>query len=355
MNIRQSRFAGRGNILKSLLAVVLWGAMSLGIGSGVYGGGIDLGKRGNAYGLVAQIEMEAGRVFTGIMYVVDSSHTLARDAASSGNFNSPFATIDYAFSRVGTPSAFGANNANLILVMPGHAETIISADQIDHDVAGVAVWGVGNGSERPTLTYTVAAGEYTIGANNAIVGNIRFLSSVTDVLKAVNIEANVTDAKIINCWFGVDSSGTDEFTECIDLTGTNTRTRIEGNTFNMGIGGAVQAIDLDAVCAQVTIRNNTIRGDYSTADISGDTTLSTNILIEDNLLVNGVGGNINGQPAIELLTGTTGVIRNNDIVCDLATMAASIVSDTTLWFENYYNEDIGTGTGALIGLASGDD
>ena len=102
------------------------------------------------------------------------------------------------------------------------------------------------------------------------------------------------------------------------------------------------------------IRRNKIEGDYSTACIVGDTTLSTKIDIDSNLLINGSTGNIGTEPGIELLTGSTGIVRNNYIVCNLATKLAAVVGDTVMLFENYYNEDI-TGTGGLIGTASADD
>ncbi len=344
-------------IARSFLALVLWGGMALGVSSTAFaisGGGIDLSKRGNDYGIFAQIEAKVGRIFTGMLFVVDSSSTLDRNAASSGNFATPFSTINYAIDRAGARTANAnpaANSGSLILVLPGHAESTTTslADYIDADLEGITIWGVGSGADRPTITYGTSTAELTIGANNVTVGNLRLLSSVTDVLKAINVEDSVLDAQIINCWFGVDSSGTDEFTDCINFGGTNTRFVVEGNTMDMGIGGAVAAVHVDDDCAYGTIRNNVIRGDYSTANITGDTTLSTNILIDDNLLVNGVGGNLNAQPAIELLTGTTGIIADNYIVCDVATKVLSIVADTCLNFENYYNEDIGTSTGGLIG------
>lgn len=349
----------RSVITKSLLAFVLWGAIALGAGDSVYAGGIDLSKAANNYGIVAHIERRTGMSFTGMMFVVDSSSTLDRDAASAGNFKTPFSTIDYAIGRASARTANAhpaANSGSLILVLPGHAETIDEADEIDADLAGVTIWGVGTGADSPTFTYTAVAGEFTIGANNVTIGNMRFFSSFPDVLKAVNVEGNFTDPKILDCWFGVDSSGTDEFADCINFEGTNTRFLVEGNTMDMGLGNSVAGVNVDDECSQGTIRNNIIRGDYSTANIAGDTTLSTNILIEDNLLVNGVGGNINGQPAIELLTGTTGIIADNYIVCDLSTKVASIVADACLNFENYYNEDVGTSTGGLIGNpVSGDD
>jgi hypothetical protein len=349
----------KGSIVKSLLSLVLCGGMALFASSAFArsGSGVDLSKSGDNYGIIAQIEEATGHVFTGMIFAVDSSNPLNRDVAANGSFRRPFSTIDYAIGRAGARTANtnpSANSGSLILVLPGHAETITAADQIDADLEGITIWGVGSGADRPTLTYTVAAGEFTIGASNVTVGNIRFVSSVTTVLKAINVEATFTDVRIMNCWFGVEATGTDEFSDCINFASTNSRFVAEGNTMDMGIGGAVSGVHIDAVCSQGTIKNNVIRGDYSTANIVGDTTLSTNLLIEGNLLVNGVGGNINAQPGIELLTGTTGIVRNNDIVCNLTTKLASIAADTVLLFENYYNEDI-TGTGGLIGAVSADD
>ena len=60
------------------------------------------------------------------------------------------------------------------------------------------------------------------------------------------------------------------------------------------------------------------------------------------------------EPGIELLTGTTGIIANNYIATNLATIAASIVADGCWLFENYYSE-VAPETGALIGTASAND
>jgi len=339
-----------------MLAFVMFGGLVFGscsTASAISGGGIDLSKPGNNYGIVNQIELQSGQLFTGMLFVVDSSSTLDRDVASSGNFKSPFSTIDYAIGRASARTANAnpaANSGSLILVLPGHAETINEADEIDIDLAGLTIWGVGSGAARPTLTYTVAAGEVTIGANSVTIGNMRFISSVTDVLKAINVEGSFTYPRIINCEFGVDSAGTDEFLETIYLDGTNTGAVIANNVIDMGLGGATSAIKIDDECTRVTIRENIIRGDYGTANINGIRTASANVLIEDNLLVNGVAGNVNAQPTIELLTGTSGVIRNNSI-SSKTTAVASIASDTTFWFENYFNSDVGgTVTGTVTGF-----
>lgn len=351
----------KGSIVKSLLSLVVCGSMAFFANSAFAksGSGMDLTKLNDNFGIVATIEEATGKVFTGSVFYVDSSSTLDRDVASSGSFRTPFSTIDYAIGRATARTANSnptANSGSLILVGSGHTNTAMSsADEIDVDLAGLTIWGIGSGADRPTLTYTVAAGELTIGANNVTVGNIIFISSVTDVLKAINVETGMTDTRIVNCLFGVDTTGTDEFADCINLSGTNTRALIRGNTMNMGLGGAVAGIHIDDDCVDVTIEDNVIKGDYSTANIVGDTTLSNTILIRDNVLVNGSSGALNAQPGIELLTGSTGIIADNYVAANLATVVASIVADECIRFENYYCEDTGTGTGALIGTASIDD
>jgi len=122
----------------------------------------------------------------------------------------------------------------------------------------------------------------------------------------------------------------------------------------MGLGAAVSAISFTKDTDNTVVRNNIIQGDYSTACINGLTTASTRLLIEKNLLINGGSGDIGTEPGIELVAASTGVIRDNDIVCNLATMIASIVAGNCILFRNYYNEDITTGTGTIMGVASAD-
>jgi len=282
---------------------------------------------------------------TGNTFFVDSG--IGSDGNNGTSPSSPFATIDYAIGRC------TASNGDVIVVAPGHSETITGTD-ITLDVAGITIIGLGKGSLMPRIHFNHANAEISVAADNCTIDGLRFSADVTAVAIGIEIEDGVDYTTVRNCVFDVVATGTDEFNASIHMVNDNTGTLIDRNYFNMGLGGAVAAIHMDADTAETVIRNNIVFGDYSTACIVGDTTLSTNILIEDNLLVQGIGGNIGTEPGIELLTGTTGIIRRNDIVCNLATKAASIVADTCFLFENYYNEDV-AGTGGLIGTASADD
>lgn len=276
---------------------------------------------------------------------------VSSETGSDGNKGTrerPFATIDYAVGRC------TADMGDIIIAMPGHNETITAASAIDLDVAGISLVGIGNGSNMPQIVFNHADATVAVGADNVTIQGMRFTSSITGVVVGVNIEADVDYCTIEGCLFDVDATGTDEFNHSIRMVDGNVGTLVKDNVIHMGLGGAVAAVHMDADTSYTRIVGNYVTGDYSTACIAGDTTLSTNILIGGNLLVQGVGGNIGTEPGIELLTGTTGVIQDNRIVCNLATLAASIVADQCFLFENYYNEDV-TGTGGLIGAVSAND
>lgn len=273
------------------------------------------------------------------------------DGGSDGNkgtFDRPFKTIDYAIGRC------LANRGDIIFVKANHTETLATAGAMDADVAGISIIGLGSGSNMPRVDFTAAAGSFVIGANNVTVQNINFHANVPEVVVGVDIEAGVDFASVLGCRFDVETTATDEFLISIQTNDASNFALIEGCDIDNGLGAAVHGIKFTADTDGTIVRGNTIQGDYSTANIGGITTLSTKLDIDNNLLINGAALALGTEPVIELLTGTTGIVRNNYCVCNLATKLAAIAADSVLLFENYYNEDI-TGTGGLIGTVSADD
>lgn len=286
----------------------------------------------------------------GEIFFVDSTSTTGADSAGYGrNPDAPFLTIDYAIGNC------TANKGDIIYVMPGHAETI-TGTSITADVAGISIIGIGKGSLMPTISHNHANAEVSIAADNVTWQGIRHRADVTSVAVAIEIEDGADYCTVRDCVFDVVATTTDEFLVTIRTNDASNFALIENNDIDMGLGGAVAAISFTKDTDGTTVRNNRIQGDYSTACINGLTTLSTKLDINGNLLINGNSGNIGTEPGIELLTGTTGTIRKNYIVCNLATKAAAVVADTCMLFENYYNEDISGGaTGGIVGTASADD
>lgn len=273
---------------------------------------------------------------TGEVFYVDSGVTTAGNGNSWGT---ALATIDEAVNKCVD------SRGDVILVAQGHAETFI-AQALDVDVIGVTIVGCGRGSLRPTITYTHANGEVAIGADNVAIYNMRFISSVTGVLMGMEVEDGVDYFLLSGCEFtdAGDAVGTDEFVEAVNFVNDNTGCTIENCRFNAKAAGAASAIMLDADTDQLTIRNCDIRGDYSVACIAGDTTASTDILIQNNLLINGslVGdGGINAVAAISLLDSTAGLICDNRIISDVATGLLMRVADDCVFMNNYISDTDG--------------
>ena len=272
----------------------------------------------------------------------------------SGNATNDGLSIETALTTI--DAAVGkctANNGDVICVLPGHTETITGTD-ITVDVAGVSVVGVGKGSLMPQIKHNHADAEVSIAADNVIWQGIRHSADVTSVKVAIEIEDGIDYCTVRGCVFDVVATTTDEFLVSVRTNDASNFALIEDNFFDMGLGGAVAAISFTKDTDGTTVRNNVAMGDYSTAVINGITTLSTKLLIEKNLLVNGDAANVGTEPGIELVTGSSGVIRDNDIVCNVNTLALAIVADGVMMYRNYSTETVAE-TGAVIGTAHAND
>jgi len=270
------------------------------------------------------------------------------DGGDDGNAGTTWATalatLDVAVGKC------TASKGDVIWIAPGHNEGITGAAEIDLDVAGITVIGLGQGSLKPTIDFDHQDASVAIGADNVTVKNIRFRTSANAVTVGLDVEDGSDYAKIIDCEFGWAESATDEFAISLRFNDASNFGLVENCIFDAGAQAAVMAIGFIKDTNGTTVRNCEFWGSYSTACINGQTTLSTNLLIEKNLFYQGA-----TEPAIELLTNSTGIIRDNDIKTNLAAMVDSIVADACYLFRNYYNEDVNPGTGAQIGTPSADD
>lgn len=275
---------------------------------------------------------------TGNVFYVDSGVTSGGDGLTWATATS---TIENAIVYCTT------SNGDFIHVAQGHSETLGGADAVDFDKIGITCIGFGEGNLRPTLNYDTNTDEVVIGADDITIKNIRFIPSVTAITLGIDIEAGADNAKIIDCEFGPpDIRTVDEFAIGINI-GVVTGTLIENCKMDSDEAQAAVGIKLVGQTNATTIRGCTIIGDYSTANINGITTLSQDLLIEDNILWNGVVSGLNTEPVWELLTGTVGISRRNFAVCNESDMAAAFVGDGMYNFENHYSE---APTGAITGM-----
>lgn len=212
---------------------------------------------GFKYGLVSRgmplVQSQPGQVFW-----VSNSTTLTRGevAGSNGNdgtFYRPFATITYALTKC------SANNGDVIMVKPGHAETIADATTLILNVAGVCLLGLGTGSSRPTLTLSAAAANIPVTAANVSLQNFLFRYTHADVASTFTATgtAKPTDFCIEQCEFRDTSS----ILNCLTVfTGNATANSCDGLRF---IRNDVLSIGTTAATTAIVLASDTNRVDIS--------------------------------------------------------------------------------------------
>lgn len=150
----------------------------------------------------------------GKVWWVNNSTVLAENGiagsdANPGTYQKPFRTLDYAIGRC------TASRGDIIVLMPGHAENLGAAAAIVSDVAGVAVVGLGTGTLRPKFSWTAAAADWDITANNCTFYNIEFQANFADVASGIDV-SGVAGLTFEECYF--TESGTDlNWVDVIDV------------------------------------------------------------------------------------------------------------------------------------------
>jgi len=135
-------------------------------------------------------------ITTGNYYFVSS--VLGSDD-NDGLKATPLATLEKALARC------TADNMDVVVLMPGHAENVAGAAGISADVAGVTVFGIGNGSLRPKFTFTATASTFVISAANCTFNNIAWEAGIAEVVMGLDISA-VDDLTFNDCHFTEASS-----------------------------------------------------------------------------------------------------------------------------------------------------
>lgn len=249
-----------------------------------------------------------------------------------------------------------------IMVAPAHVETA-STGTADLDKENVTVWGLGNGTLMPTISYDTITDTFIIGADGdgTKVHGIKFIATVTAVAIGIVVEDGCTDFVIEDCVFKNETSGTDEFIDTIYIHGTSAnngiirRNRFEGDVAtNTGPQSSIGFEDAHFL----QIYENEFSGDIAVAHIENKTAAANFITIRDNRIMCGYIGDaastLDTTPGITLFATTTGWIQDNFIVTNVASPESSIVAADCYLSGNTYTGLQGSAFSAVdIGLIPG--
>jgi hypothetical protein len=177
------------------------------------------------------------------VYYVNSANSGASDTAGRGNKPSvPFATIDFAIGQC------TANQGDVIIVMPNHAETVTGTSAITFDVAGISIVGLGHYNQRPRVLMDGAATvKNVVSAADVRIENIVFAAGHADVAVCFSVTGK-------GCWLNEvefdDNTTAENYLNPINA----------GSTDNTADGLRVTGcrwLSVDAACTDfVTVANN---------------------------------------------------------------------------------------------------
>lgn len=235
-----------------------------------------------------------------------------------------------------------ANRGDVIYIMPGHAETIVAAAGVAVSVAGVNIVGLGNGTLRPTYTFTTSvSASLDFTAANTLVRNIRFVTGI-DNQTAVN---NVTGADVTfdQCEWVV-SNGTVGAALGILTAATADRLKVTNSRF---IGPAINAGTTLAAAIQhesgvdYVFDNNFISA-KATQGIKNVATVLRG-RISNNIMVIGT-----GAAAITMAAASTPMIVNNRFNTNGGASTTVVVAAAGFVVGNAYS----AAAGVTAGVAS---
>lgn len=279
--------------------------------------------------------------FVGDVYYVGSAVTGATDSSGYGRSpEAPFATLGYA-----TATAATANNGDLIIVLPGHAETITGAAGIALSKAGVTVRGLGVGRNRPIITFgTNNAASCDISAANCTIENLVFVNAKDGQTAMVNVTA--ADVSLINCELQTGDATTQAVLGIL-TSALADRLLITGcylhGLVTAGTTSQISLIGGDGI----RIVNNILYGSCATTgNIAAATTAVTNFVIDNNRIMNQTADANN--KTIVLGSGDTGIISNNRMSVIDSTSPAPVTAAGAYVSGNYWTGAAGVTASTLM-------
>jgi hypothetical protein len=244
--------------------------------------------------------------------LLDKNQSVAGvDQAGGGTFQRPFRTLDFANGQC------TASRGDLIIVMPGHSETLSTAIALAMDIAGVTVLGLGSGTLRPKFILdTATTATIAVSAANVSFKNIVFSANFADIAElftptAVNLtcedckftqeatnmnfveiaDTSTTDNEadglaFIRCeWIEPDVATTSLVNVDADLAGL----KVHDCYIDLGVNGVLSAIA--EIAAGKDLTNVDIRRNYVSRLVAAsavqlmtfvDTTTTNTGIMEDN-------------------------------------------------------------------------
>ena len=226
---------------------------------------------------------------------------------------SAFATLTVALSNC------TAANGDVIILLPGHAETVKAAAGINVNISGVTILGLGTGSLRPTITVgTATSATVQISAANITIKNVLFVANLASIVTCLSL-TTANDFQLLGCEFR-DGSTILNFINILK-TGATANTcdglTIVGNKVYSLAAGYLQFVLLAVASDRFSYCNNDV-ATLSTSTVGSNVNIATfnitNAIVAGNTYANGGGADIStGIMVVGAGAASNGTICDNRI------------------------------------------
>lgn len=197
-----------------------------------------------------------------------------------------------------------ADRGDTIYLCEGYTETIVAAAGSGVTVAGVRVIGLGDGTNRPTFTFTTSvAASFDVTAARVIVSNCIFTNGIDAQTAMINV--NKADISFLDCEINTNTATTGAILGILTAA-TATKLRVIGCRF---LGPAVNS------------------GTTTTAQIQHESGI--NYVIQNNYFTGKM-----TQAILNVATVLTGLVDNNRAVVATGTLFATFAAASTPFITN---------------------
>ena len=239
-----------------------------------------------------------------------------------------------------------ASRGDLILVVPGHTESIADATTLALNVAGVTIQGIGSGNLRPTFTFTTAiTANIPVSAANITVKNCIFIANFL-AITACFTTAAAPEFRVI----GNEFRDTSSVLNFLTIVTTSVTVNADGLTFSnnrlkiVGITASTTPISLVGTMDRITINDNFITKavlNNTSCLLAHAALVVTNLEMARNYIFSANTDSASGGFLITTSSTTNSGVVHDNYVSGLDTAAAILVTAGSVYgmFNNLYDGD----------------
>lgn len=251
---------------------------------------------------------------TGDVFFVDATDDRASAGPEAGSRSAPSSTVQSAIDQC------TASNGDYVFVLPGHTETIDG--DINLNVAGVTVMGLGVAMTRPTFDFLAAGDTINISTAGCRLSNVILSLDSSAITVTAGITVGAVGVTVDNC--RVMPHATSQFTDIITIGDFDDVTIANNSIYSLstGAGTTGSGILINGTAERCQIVHNIVSGDFGTA------ALETSSAALDMVIAYNIFRNTNVAEVLECQDSTTGILSNNAFATGASAITAAQAFDT---------------------------